>query len=228
MAWAREILDRYVGAGAPPTVLTVSPEHPWRWRESNPCRSLRVRAGHSPKMVSELLKRLTVVDQPRALLADFLCPVRVPRVLRVSCGGFRAGGPESPPARSPMPYPSGVSKLSALHGPPVTYACRWLAIAPRGRSRPAHHPSGQKHLGRSHLTSGRQPDGRRPREDLTRCPDDAGSRRGEVLSEGLRRLRSEASTAIGRGRVETVVRVTVLARSPGGAHSRALCRQVPR
>ena len=178
-------------------------------------------------MVSELPRRLTVVDQPPALLTDFLCPARVTCVLHVSCGGFRAAGAKSPPARS-MPHPSGASKLSALHGPPVTYACRWLAIAPRGRSRPAHHPSGQKHLGRSHLTSGRQPDGRRPREDLTRCPDDAGSRRGEVLSEGLRRLRSEASTAIGRGRVETVVRVTVLARSPGGAHSRALCRQVPR
>ena len=26
--WARQIYDRYVGAGAPPTVLTVSPEHP--------------------------------------------------------------------------------------------------------------------------------------------------------------------------------------------------------
>ena len=27
--WARDIYDRYVGPGAPPTVLTVSPEHPW-------------------------------------------------------------------------------------------------------------------------------------------------------------------------------------------------------
>jgi HNH endonuclease len=34
--WAREIYDRYVATGAPPTMLTVSPEHPWRWRESNP------------------------------------------------------------------------------------------------------------------------------------------------------------------------------------------------
>lgn len=34
--WARVIHDRYVGSGAPPTVLTVSPEHPWRWRDSNP------------------------------------------------------------------------------------------------------------------------------------------------------------------------------------------------
>ena len=34
--WARQTYDRYVGAGTPPTVLTVSPEHPWRWRESNP------------------------------------------------------------------------------------------------------------------------------------------------------------------------------------------------
>jgi len=34
--WAPTIYDRYVGVGAPPTVLTVFPEHPWRWRESNP------------------------------------------------------------------------------------------------------------------------------------------------------------------------------------------------
>jgi hypothetical protein len=36
IAWAREIYDRYVANGTPPTMLTVSPEHPWRWRESNP------------------------------------------------------------------------------------------------------------------------------------------------------------------------------------------------
>jgi hypothetical protein len=36
ISWAREIVDHYVATGAPPTVLTVSPEHPWRWRESNP------------------------------------------------------------------------------------------------------------------------------------------------------------------------------------------------
>ena len=36
VARARSIYDRYVDDGAPPTVLTVSPEHPWRWRESNP------------------------------------------------------------------------------------------------------------------------------------------------------------------------------------------------
>jgi hypothetical protein len=29
ITWAREIYDRCVGAGAPPTMLTVSPEHPW-------------------------------------------------------------------------------------------------------------------------------------------------------------------------------------------------------
>ncbi|HZQ86957.1 MAG TPA: HNH endonuclease signature motif containing protein [Acidimicrobiales bacterium] len=29
ISWARQIYDRYVGPGAPPTVLTVSPEHPW-------------------------------------------------------------------------------------------------------------------------------------------------------------------------------------------------------
>jgi len=34
--WARSIYDRYVGPGAPPTMLTISPEHSWRWRESNP------------------------------------------------------------------------------------------------------------------------------------------------------------------------------------------------
>jgi HNH endonuclease len=45
--WAREIYERYVGPGAPPTVLTVSPEHPWRWRESNP------RPSTSPRVFSE-------------------------------------------------------------------------------------------------------------------------------------------------------------------------------
>jgi hypothetical protein len=96
--WARQTYDRYVGAGTPPTVLTVSPEHPWRWRESNPFRWLRVRAGHSPEVVSERPKRLTVVDQPRALLTDFLCPARVTRVLHVSCGGS-----SRPPERSLRP-----------------------------------------------------------------------------------------------------------------------------
>jgi HNH endonuclease len=33
--WARTVLERYEGPGAPPTMLTVSHEHPWRWRESN-------------------------------------------------------------------------------------------------------------------------------------------------------------------------------------------------
>jgi hypothetical protein len=36
--WARTILERYEGPGAPPTMLTVSHEHPWRWRESNDVR----------------------------------------------------------------------------------------------------------------------------------------------------------------------------------------------
>ena len=35
IAWARTILERYEGPGAPPTMLTVSHEHPWRRRESN-------------------------------------------------------------------------------------------------------------------------------------------------------------------------------------------------
>jgi hypothetical protein len=34
--WARQIYERYGGPGTPPTTLTLSPEHPWRWRESNP------------------------------------------------------------------------------------------------------------------------------------------------------------------------------------------------
>jgi len=34
--WARTIYDRYVGPGAPPTMLTLPPEHSWRWRDSNP------------------------------------------------------------------------------------------------------------------------------------------------------------------------------------------------
>jgi len=29
VTWARSIYDRYVDVGAPPMVLTVSPEHPW-------------------------------------------------------------------------------------------------------------------------------------------------------------------------------------------------------
>ena len=29
VVWARSIYDRYVDVDAPPTVLTVSPEHPW-------------------------------------------------------------------------------------------------------------------------------------------------------------------------------------------------------
>jgi ribosomal protein S27E len=33
--WARHILGRYEGVGAPPTTLTISRESPWRWRESN-------------------------------------------------------------------------------------------------------------------------------------------------------------------------------------------------
>jgi hypothetical protein len=40
---ARSIYDRYVATGAPPTMLTISPEHPWRWRKSNPRRPVLVR-----------------------------------------------------------------------------------------------------------------------------------------------------------------------------------------
>ena len=36
VAWAREILARYAGTWAPPTMLKGRPEHSWRWRESNP------------------------------------------------------------------------------------------------------------------------------------------------------------------------------------------------
>jgi len=36
IAWARQIYERYVETCAPPTMLTITPEHPWRWRESNP------------------------------------------------------------------------------------------------------------------------------------------------------------------------------------------------
>ena len=45
--WAREIYERYAGPDTPPTVLTVSREHPWRWRESNP------RPPESPWVFSE-------------------------------------------------------------------------------------------------------------------------------------------------------------------------------
>ena len=34
VTWARSIFDRYVDVGAPPTVLTVSPEHPWSVHET--------------------------------------------------------------------------------------------------------------------------------------------------------------------------------------------------
>jgi len=34
--WARHIYDLYVADGSPPTMLTLPPEHSWRWRESNP------------------------------------------------------------------------------------------------------------------------------------------------------------------------------------------------
>ena len=34
--WARHIYELYVAAATAPTVLTVSPERPWSWRESNP------------------------------------------------------------------------------------------------------------------------------------------------------------------------------------------------
>jgi len=33
VTWARSIYDSYVDVGAPPTVLTVSPEHPWHVHE---------------------------------------------------------------------------------------------------------------------------------------------------------------------------------------------------
>ena len=36
LAWAHEIIERYEGVSAPPTMLTRAPEHPWRWRDSNP------------------------------------------------------------------------------------------------------------------------------------------------------------------------------------------------
>jgi hypothetical protein len=29
--WARQIYDRYVDDGAPPTMVTLPPRHPWRW-----------------------------------------------------------------------------------------------------------------------------------------------------------------------------------------------------
>jgi hypothetical protein len=36
LAWAHQIIERYSGDGAPPTVLTLSRENSWRWRESDP------------------------------------------------------------------------------------------------------------------------------------------------------------------------------------------------
>jgi HNH endonuclease len=36
VSWAHEIISRYEGDIAPPTTLTISREHPWRWRELDP------------------------------------------------------------------------------------------------------------------------------------------------------------------------------------------------
>jgi hypothetical protein len=79
--WARVIYDRYVSAGAPPTVLTVSPEHPWRWRDSNPLRWSRVGAGQRHATAAEQRERLTVVDQSRPI-ATLFCVQRVSYVSR--------------------------------------------------------------------------------------------------------------------------------------------------
>jgi HNH endonuclease len=43
--WARAILERYEGVGAPPTTLTILRESPWRWRDSNRPRRKCVRRG---------------------------------------------------------------------------------------------------------------------------------------------------------------------------------------
>jgi len=43
-----------VGARSPPRVLTVSPEHPWRWRESNPPPSERRFAGRGCPTAADL------------------------------------------------------------------------------------------------------------------------------------------------------------------------------
>lgn len=56
--WARSIYDLYVDVGAPPTVLTVAPEHPWRWRESNPLRLLRRGARLRLEMWSEVREHM--------------------------------------------------------------------------------------------------------------------------------------------------------------------------
>ncbi len=42
--WARAILRRSEGPGAPPTTLTIARERPWRWRESNPSSRFSKRA----------------------------------------------------------------------------------------------------------------------------------------------------------------------------------------
>ena len=56
----------------------------WRWRESNPLRWFRVRAGQRHKTVAELRERLTVADQSRPKTTVVLCRTRVRRVARVS------------------------------------------------------------------------------------------------------------------------------------------------
>jgi hypothetical protein len=47
IAWAGQIIERHESDGTPPTALTMSPESPWRWRDSNGtgpfCKSARQR-----------------------------------------------------------------------------------------------------------------------------------------------------------------------------------------
>ncbi len=75
--WARTILERYEGRGAPPTMLTVSHEHPWRWRESNRPGRKGVRRGRVTFTPSERGK-LDIRPLPALTATDpnfvsFLC-----------------------------------------------------------------------------------------------------------------------------------------------------------
>ena len=67
----------------------------WRWRESNPLRWFRVRAGQRHKTVAELRERLTVADQSRPKTTVVLCRTRVRRVAHVS-RLYSENGHESP------------------------------------------------------------------------------------------------------------------------------------
>ena len=65
--WARTIYERYMADGAPPTMLTRTSEHPWRWRDSNDAKPNRTAPGqrHRADPTCEISRR----RWPAAVLA---------------------------------------------------------------------------------------------------------------------------------------------------------------